>query len=74
VESLGLTGTASRMETVYLHEEPLKEWKIQAFFQGDKLTLEIVTIDSWSEYAHSLLDDLVGVMQQLVQQAHAPLF
>ncbi|CAI6095377.1 unnamed protein product [Clonostachys chloroleuca] len=74
VESLGLTGTASRMETVYLHEEPLKEWKIQAFFQGDKLTLEIVTIDSWSEYAHSLLDDLVGVMQQLVQQAHTPLF
>ena len=74
VESLGLSTTGSRMETVYLHEEPLREWKIQAFFSGDKMTLEIVTIDSWAEYARNLLDDLVEVARGLVEEPRSRLF
>lgn len=74
VESLGLSTTGSRMETVYLHEEPLREWKIQAFFSGEKMTLEIVTIESWAEYAGDLLDDLVEVARVLVEEPRSRLF
>lgn len=74
VESLGLSTTGTRMETVYLHEEPLREWKIQAFFSGEKMTLEIVTIDSWADYARGLLDDLVEVARGLVEAPRNRLF
>lgn len=74
VESMGISGTESRLETVYCHEEPLKEWKIQAFVRGDEMTLEIVTIDSWAEYATGLLDDLIEVTRHLVQNPRATLF
>lgn len=75
VESLSFAATnsnnaaATRLETMYVHEEPLREWKIQAFAHagGDKMTLEIVTFDSWGEYAEGLLDDLVDAMSLLVQ-------
>ena len=68
VESLGLSTTGSRMETLYAHEEPLREWKLQAFFSGDKMTLEIVTIESWADYARELLDEVVDVARFLVEK------
>ncbi|KAF7550764.1 hypothetical protein G7046_g7920 [Stylonectria norvegica] len=74
VETLDFQTASSRMETVYVHEEPLREWKIQAFVQGEKLTLEIVTVESWGEYAKGLLEDLADVMTFLVQDPQAMLF
>ncbi|CAM1509365.1 Fc.00g031040.m01.CDS01 [Cosmosporella sp. VM-42] len=74
VETLDFQTASSRMETVYVHEEPLREWKIQAFVSGEQLTLEIVTVESWGEYAKGLLDDLADVMTFLVQDRQALLF
>ncbi|UNI16185.1 NRPS [Purpureocillium takamizusanense] len=76
VESLPFAAASGRMETVYPHEEPLREWKIQAFIDpgGASMTLEIVTVESWAEYAAGLLDDLADVAAFLVAEPHAPLF
>lgn len=74
VETLDFQTASSRMETVYVHEEPLKEWKIQAFASGETLMLEIVTVESWGEYAKGLLDELAGVLSFLVQDPQARLF
>ncbi|KAJ6786902.1 hypothetical protein PWT90_00044 [Aphanocladium album] len=66
----------NRYETLYVHEEPLREWKIQAFVHegGKRVTLEIVTFESWGEYAKDLLSDLVSVMEGLVQRPNEKLF
>ncbi|XWW93262.1 hypothetical protein V2A60_001194 [Cordyceps javanica] len=66
----------NRYETLYVHEEPLREWKIQAFVHegGNKMTLEIVTFESWSGYAKELLGDLMSVMEGLVQRPAEYLF
>ena len=74
VETLDFQAASSRMETVYVHEEPLREWKIQAFPSGDTLTLEIVTVQSWSGYAEELLEDLAGVLSFLAKDPEARLF
>lgn len=75
VESLDLSATGSRMETFYPHQEPLREWKMQAFFSADgKMTLEIVTIDSWADFAHEILDDVVAAAKFLVEQPRSKLF
>ncbi|KAF2498220.1 peptide synthetase [Lophium mytilinum] len=66
VENLAFLSANSKMETIYPHLEPLREWKIQAFPQGDTLTLEVVTFESWGEYAQGLLDELVEIMGMLV--------
>lgn len=68
VESLPFLSTDCRTETLYVHEEPLREWKIQAFPAGDTVTLEIVTFESWAGYAAGLLHDLVDAMETLVRQ------
>ncbi|GAB1312644.1 hypothetical protein MFIFM68171_02854 [Madurella fahalii] len=68
VESLSFLDRNARFETIYPYEEPLREWKIQAFHQGETLTLEIVTFESWKEHAVRLLDDLIASMEQLVQR------
>ncbi|KAK3293706.1 uncharacterized protein B0H64DRAFT_466327 [Chaetomium fimeti] len=68
VETLQFLGRKAKMETVYPYEEPLREWKIQAFRDGETLTLEVVTFKSWSEHAARLLDALVAGMEQLVQR------
>ena len=74
VEELKFGGAGSRMETVYPHYEPLREWKIQAFVKGDSLALEVVTFRDWIDVAKELLDDLVGIMTQLVERPSEPLF
>ncbi|KAI9155340.1 Nonribosomal peptide synthase [Paramyrothecium foliicola] len=73
VESLG-TASGGRTETVYPHEEPLREWKMQAFISGDELTLELVTMESWGDYAKGLLEELAEVTRQLVREPQAKLF
>jgi amino acid adenylation domain-containing protein len=61
------SSTSCTTEPLYLHEEPLREWKIQAFFvDGKKMILEIVTVDSWKDYADKLLDELVDTVARLV--------
>lgn len=77
VEELAFAAAGSgRLETVYLHQEPLREWKIQAFVHdnSNKLTLEIVTFESWGGYARGLLDDLVTAVGMLLKDPHAKLF
>ncbi|UKZ95296.1 NRPS [Trichoderma asperellum] len=77
VEELAFAAAGSgRLETVYPHEEPLREWKIQAFVHdnSNKLTLEIVTYESWGGYARGLLDDLVTAVGVLLKDPHAKLF
>ncbi|KAH8125409.1 hypothetical protein LI328DRAFT_167378 [Trichoderma asperelloides] len=77
VEELAFAAAGSgRLETVYPHEEPLREWKIQAFVHdnSNKLTMEIVTFESWGGYARGLLDDLVTAVGMLLKDPHAKLF
>ena len=74
VEELKFGGTDCRMETVYPHYEPLREWKIQAFVKGDSLTLEVVTFRDWIGVAKELLDDLEGIMRQLIERPGEVLF
>ncbi|KAI5856739.1 non-ribosomal peptide synthase [Durotheca rogersii] len=66
--------TACRLETVYPHLEPLREWKVQAFVNGDSLTLEIVTFEDWIGVAAELLDDLERIVEGLVKRPNEPLF
>ncbi|RYO92810.1 hypothetical protein DL764_008084 [Monosporascus ibericus] len=74
VEQLKFGDATCRLETVYPHYEPLREWKIQAFVKGDSLTLEIVTFKDWIDVAKELLDDLVDIMTQLVRRPSELLF
>ncbi|KAI8298770.1 Nonribosomal peptide synthase 1 [Colletotrichum sp. SAR11_240] len=74
VETLGFSSASSRMETIYPHQEPLREWKIQAFPQGDKLTIEIVTFESWKGHAKDLLDKIEETFKVLMGNPAAPLF
>ncbi|PHH52314.1 Nonribosomal peptide synthetase 4 [Ceratocystis fimbriata CBS 114723] len=75
VDSLGLVnGLGGRTETLYLHEEPLREWKIQAFPKGNKMVIEVVTFESWKETAAELLDHMQDIFARLLGQATGPLF
>jgi fusarinine C synthase len=68
VEEMKFGRASCRMETVYPHYEPLKEWKIQAFVKGDELMFEIVTFAGWIEVAKELLGELEEIMELLVKQ------
>ncbi|CAG8214869.1 unnamed protein product [Penicillium olsonii] len=72
VEDLSFMGASSRMETIYPHFEPLREIKVQAFPKGDTLCIEIVTVESWSEFAKSILDEILGIVDQLVNHIDSP--
>ncbi|KAH9889723.1 non-ribosomal peptide synthase [Xylariomycetidae sp. FL2044] len=63
-----------RLETVYPHLEPLREWKVQAFVKGGEMTLEIVTFEEWIGVAGELLDELEGIMGMLVRRPGEDLF
>jgi amino acid adenylation domain-containing protein len=71
VEDLSFMSASSRMETIYPHFEPLREIKMQAFPKGDTLCIEIVTVESWSEFAVSLLEEVTNTIGQLVNQVHS---
>ncbi|KAI1349481.1 peptide synthetase [Xylaria sp. FL0043] len=74
VEELKFGSADCRLETVYPHLEPLKEWKVQAFMKGDSLTLEIVTFRDWLSVAEELLDELEAIMTTLVKRPGESLF
>ncbi|OJD11674.1 hypothetical protein AJ78_07599 [Emergomyces pasteurianus Ep9510] len=75
VENLGFLSANSRMDTIYPHLEPLREWKIQAFRKGDGLLcIEIVTFESWRAEADSILNEMGDIISQLVTRPHSPLF
>lgn len=71
VEDLSFMAASSRMQTIYPHFEPLREIKVQAFPDGNNLCIEIVTVESWSDFAVSLLDEVVDTVGQLVNQIHS---
>ncbi|GAW24224.1 hypothetical protein ANO14919_138060 [Xylariales sp. No.14919] len=74
VEELKFGPADCRLETVYPHLEPLREWKVQAFVKGDSLTLEIVTFKDWLDVAAELLDELEVIMTALVRRPGESLF
>ncbi|KAI0150707.1 peptide synthetase [Xylariaceae sp. FL1272] len=74
VEELKFGSTECRLETVYPHFEPLREWKCQAFVKDDSLSLEIVTFEDWIPVASELLDELEAIMKTLVEHPNEILF
>ncbi|KAK4678789.1 NRPS protein [Podospora pseudoanserina] len=68
VETLSFLDRKAKFETLYAYEEPLREWKIQAFHDGDTLTIEVITFESWKEEAVKLLDDVCASLEQLVNR------
>jgi non-ribosomal peptide synthetase component F/aryl carrier-like protein len=74
VEELQFGNADCRLETVYPHLEPLREWKIQAFVKGDSLTLEIVTFEDWLDTARELLDVLENAITTLVKRPSELIF
>lgn len=74
VEELKFGSTDCRLETVYPHFEPLREWKVQAFVKGDTLMFEIVTFADWLGVAGELLDELEEIMTALVKRPGELLF
>lgn len=74
VETMEMGGVPCRLETVYPHYEPLREWKIQAFVKGDELMFEVVTFKEWISVAEDLLDELEGIMDLLVRRPQECIF
>ncbi|KAK8052216.1 Non-ribosomal peptide synthetase [Apiospora rasikravindrae] len=74
VETMSMGGVPCRLETVYPHYEPLREWKIQAFVKGDELMFEVVTFKEWIGVAEELLDELEGIMEGLVKRPQEVVF
>ncbi|KAI5305214.1 hypothetical protein KEM56_005002 [Ascosphaera pollenicola] len=74
VEELDFLGAIGRMETVYPHLEPLREWKIQAFPSGDNITMEVVTFQSWLGPATKILKELEKIMDMFMNRPTEPLF
>lgn len=68
VETLSFLDQTARFETIYPYEEPLREWKIQAFHANETLTIEVITYESWKRHAAVLLDEIVAALEQLVQR------
>lgn len=48
---------------MYSYGESLGEWKIQAFRDGETLTLEMATFEWGKEHTARLLDTLVAGME-----------
>jgi hypothetical protein len=74
VETLGFMAANSRMETLYPHPEPLREWKIQAYPQGQSIHVEIVTYAPFVGLAAELLDELEEIVTMLVKEPDRKLF
>ncbi|KAI0007656.1 non-ribosomal peptide synthase [Xylariaceae sp. FL0662B] len=74
VEELRFADAFGRLETVYPHLEPLREWKVQAFVDGDRMTLEIVTFRDWIGAAAELLEELGDIMEGLVRRPSERIF
>ncbi|KAK3320382.1 hypothetical protein B0T19DRAFT_465102 [Cercophora scortea] len=73
VEALSFVDQTASFETIYPFEEPLREWKIQAFRDGETMTLEVITFESWKDEAVKVLDEVVASLQQLVERPNEEL-
>jgi len=58
----------AKLETLYPHAEPLREWKCQAFVKegGKKLGIEIVTFEEWLPVAHEILKEVGEALNHLM--------
>ncbi|KAK0386957.1 hypothetical protein NLU13_5270 [Sarocladium strictum] len=74
VTSLGVQDAGGETETVYVHEEPLRGWNVQAFFGESEMTIEVIAVESWKDYAKELLDDITATARELVAKPDAKLF
>ncbi|KAF2655202.1 acetyl-CoA synthetase-like protein [Lophiostoma macrostomum CBS 122681] len=68
VESIDFGGLEAKVDTMYPHAEPLREWKCQAFIKdgGKKLGVEIVTFEDWGSVAEEVLSEVGEVLGRLV--------
>jgi acyl carrier protein len=68
VESMDFGGLEAKVDTVYPHAEPLREWKCQAFVKdgGKKLGIEIVTFEEWGSVAEEVLVEVGEVLGRLL--------
>lgn len=66
----GEGGARAEFETMYCFEEPLREWKVQAFRdeKGEEMVLEIVTMECWKEEAEVVLGEVCEALKQLVER------
>ncbi|KAL0471191.1 non-ribosomal peptide synthetase [Neurospora intermedia] len=66
----GGRGAKAEFETMYCYEEPLREWKVQAFRdeKGEEMVLEIVTMECWKEEAEVVLGEVCEALKQLVER------
>ncbi|KAL2110714.1 hypothetical protein VUR80DRAFT_841 [Thermomyces stellatus] len=74
VTELPFVETKCRMETYYPQQEPLREWKVQAFVSGEKLTIEIVTVEGWKDIAAELLEEMGDALNEVLYTPEKPLF
>ena len=74
VTELPFVETRCRMETYYPQQEPLREVKVQAFVAGDKMTVEIVAVESWREVAKDVLEEIGGVLNEVLYTPEKLLF
>lgn len=63
-------GAKAEFETLYCYEEPLREWKVQAFRdeKDEEMVLEIVTMECWKEEAEVVLSEVCEALKQLVER------
>ena len=66
IETWEFKGEKAWFETVYPFEEPLRDWKCEAFHVGETLTLEIVTVQSWRGVAGELLGEVCQALGELI--------
>ncbi|KAH8168870.1 AMP-binding enzyme domain-containing protein [Sarocladium implicatum] len=74
VESLDLADAGGKTETLYVHEAPLWEWNVQAFFGEGEMTVEVITVESWKEYAQKLLEEIAATARELVKNPNGRIF
>ncbi|KAF2259745.1 hypothetical protein CC78DRAFT_53242 [Lojkania enalia] len=75
VESMEFGGTKAKFDTIYPHEEPLREWKCQAFvMEGGRIRIEIVTFEEWMGVAREVLDEVGDALKRLVGQTNELVF
>jgi hypothetical protein len=78
VEELEFLGSKGRMETVYPHLEPLREWKVQCFPDlkdgRERVAIEIVTFEEWRDKAEELLNEIGRAMEVIVVNTGERLF
>ncbi|KAL1591655.1 Non-ribosomal peptide synthetase [Paraconiothyrium brasiliense] len=76
VEKMAFGAVKAEFETVYPHQEPLREWKVQAFVldEGKKLGVEIVTFEEWRSVGEEVVGEIGEVLGALCGKGEGRVF